>query len=140
MVICADRIMASSSEDEDILEVAVAGIPRIAEAVATTDEEAQAKALKAVENSYRQAARDFGYDENRIQSWVSTIMALLRAEIAMRALAKRKVFEALRDELLQPPNSNVPERKEQRPATAKRNRRRRSPRRPGLKVVRSASS
>lgn len=140
LVSCVDRVMASTSEKEEILEAAVAGIQRVAEAVAASPEEVRAEALDAVENSYRRTARDFGYDEDLIQSWVSTIMLRLRAELERRELAKQKVLEALGVELLQAPKSNVLEHKEGRRVTAKRNRRRRSPRRPGVKALRSVSS
>ena len=49
--------MASISEEEKILEAAVAGIPRVAEVVASIPEEDRAKALNAVERSYRQMCR-----------------------------------------------------------------------------------
>lgn len=107
--------MASNSEEkEQSLETAVAGLPRVAEAVATIPDEEQAKALEAVEDSYRQTARDLGYDEDRIQSWVSTIMLRLRTELERRESVKQKVLEALQEELLQATTSNVPERKEER--------------------------
>jgi hypothetical protein len=42
--------MASNLEEkEESLEAAVAGLPRVAEAVATSPDEVQAKALEAVE-------------------------------------------------------------------------------------------
>jgi hypothetical protein len=105
--------MASKSEEEGSLEAAIAGIPRIAEAVASSPVEMWAKVLEAVENSYRETAHDLGYDEDHIQSWVSTIMLQLQSELERRALAKQKVLEALQQELEQGaspvPDSNVVE-------------------------------
>ena len=46
--------MGSISEEEEILEAAVTGIPRVAEVVASIPEKARAKALAAVESTYRQ--------------------------------------------------------------------------------------
>ena len=52
--------MASSSKEEDILVAAVAGIPRVAEVVASIPSEQQSRALDAAESSYRQTLRDLG--------------------------------------------------------------------------------
>ena len=72
-----------------------------------------AKVLEAVENSYRQVAHDLGYDEDHIQSWVSTVMLRLQRELERRAAAKKKVLDALQQELEQGaspiPDSNVVE-------------------------------
>jgi hypothetical protein len=133
--------MASNSEEEESLEAAVAGIPRVAEAVATSPDGVRAKALEAAENSYQQTARDLGYDEERVQSWVATIMLRLRTELERRESAKQKVLEALQEELLQAeprPHNNVQERRKKRRAMAGRNRRR-SSRQPNLKAIGSGS-
>jgi hypothetical protein len=45
--------MASVLEEEDILGAVVAGIPRVAQAIAETPAEHRAKALEAAERSYR---------------------------------------------------------------------------------------
>ena len=73
--------MASSSEAEKILEAAIAGIPRVAEAVASIPEEDRPRALDAVEDSYRQTVRDLGYEEGPVQSWVSAVMLRLQREV-----------------------------------------------------------
>ena len=59
--------MASISEEEEILEAAVTGIPRVAEAVASIPEKARAKALAAVESTYRQTMLDLGYEEGLLR-------------------------------------------------------------------------
>lgn len=99
------RAMVPSSEDEERLAAAVAGIPLVAEAVATTPDEVRTKILNAVEDSYRQTARDFGCDEDRIGSWVSTLMLRLQAELERRLLVKQKLLEALQEELLKAPKT-----------------------------------
>ena len=94
------RVMASISEEEKILEAAVAGIPRVAEVVASIPEEDRAKALGAVESSYRQTVRDLGYEEGPIQSWLAAVMLRLQTEVRKQS-TKRKVMEALHQELAQ---------------------------------------
>jgi hypothetical protein len=73
--------MASISEEEEILEAAISGIPRVAQAVAAIPVEHRGRALDAAESSYRQTAQDLGYEEGPIQSWVSAVMFRLRAEV-----------------------------------------------------------
>ncbi len=86
--------MASISEEEKILEAAVAGIPRIAEAAASIPETARAKALAAVESTYRQMMRDLDYDEGPVASWVSAMMLRLQAKVAEQEAAKQEPTEA----------------------------------------------
>jgi hypothetical protein len=93
--------MASSSKEEEILAAAVAGIPRVAEAVASIPEEDRPMALEAVEGSYRQTVRDLGYEEGPIQSWIAAVMLRLQTEVRKQESTKRKVLEALHQELEQ---------------------------------------
>ena len=86
--------MASVSEEEEILEAAVAGIPRVAEAVASIPEEARAKALTAVESTYRQTMLNLGYEEGPAESWVSAMMLRLQAKVAEQEAAKQDPTEA----------------------------------------------
>jgi molybdopterin-biosynthesis enzyme MoeA-like protein len=97
----AGGAMASSSEAEKILEAAVAGIPRVAQAIAETPAEHRAKALEAAERSYRQTVRDLGYDEGPIQGWVSAVMLRLQTEVRKQESTKQKMLEALQEELAQ---------------------------------------
>jgi len=53
--------MASIYEDEEILEAAIAGLPRVAEVVASISEEDRSRALDAVESTYWQTVRGLGY-------------------------------------------------------------------------------
>ena len=87
--------MASSSEAEKILEAAIAGIPRVAEAVASIPEEDRPRALDAAESSYRQTLRDLGYEEAPIQGWISAVMFRLRSEVKKQEFAKQKSVENL---------------------------------------------
>ena len=104
--LCVGGVMASDSEEEKILEAAVAGIPKVAEAVASIPEEDRPRALDAVEDSYRQTVRDLGYEEGPVQSWVSAVMLRLQREVKEQV----KMLESLREEVEQAengPDSNV---------------------------------
>ena len=104
--LCVGGAMASTSEEEKILEAAVAGIPRVAEAVASIPEEERPRALDAVEGSYRQTVLDLGYEEGPVQSWVSAVMLRLQREVKEQV----KMLESLREEVEQAengPDSNV---------------------------------
>jgi len=93
--------MTSSSEQEEILEAAVAGIPRVAQAIAEIPTEHRTKALGAAERSYRQTVQELGYEEGPIQSWVSAVMLRLQTEVRNQESTKQNMFEALQEELLQ---------------------------------------
>ena len=57
----------SSNNKEQVLDAAIMGVFRVAEAILATPTEMRTKALDAAANSYRQTARDLGYDEAEIQ-------------------------------------------------------------------------
>ena len=99
--------MASISEEEEILEAAVTGIPRVAEAVASIPEKARAKALAAVGSTYRQTMRDLGYDEGPAESWVSAMMLRLQAEVAEQKTAKQEAIETCLVPAESEPDDNV---------------------------------
>jgi len=80
--------MTSSSESERILEMAAAGIPRVAQAIAAISVEDRIKALEAAERSYCQTALDIAYGEAQAEGWAAALMFQLRAE-----LEKQKVGE-----------------------------------------------
>ena len=70
--------MASNSESEQILEMAIAGISRVAQAIAAMPAEDSARALEAAERSYCQTAREFGYGDAEAESWAAALMFKLR--------------------------------------------------------------
>ena len=74
--------MASSLKREEVLESAIGGISRVAEAIAAIRSEDRAKALDAAERSYRQTALDLGYREAVAQEWTAAVMFRLRTELA----------------------------------------------------------
>ena len=80
--------MTSISEEEETLEAAVAGLPRVAEVVASIPEANRAKALDAAESAYRETVRDLGYEEGPAEAWVSAIMVRLQAEVSDKESVK----------------------------------------------------
>jgi len=86
--------MASSSEVADILKLAVAGIPKVAQKIASVSAERRAIAFDAVERSYLQTARDLGGAEAASRMWVSAMMFQLRANVDELALVKPKRWKA----------------------------------------------
>ena len=101
--------MASISEEEKILEAAVTGIPRVAEAVASIPEKARAKALTAVESTYRQTMLDLGYEEGPAEGWVSAMMLRLQAEVTEQETAKQRPTEVCLVPAESEPDDNVVE-------------------------------
>jgi len=79
----------------------VAGIPRVAQAIAEIPTEHRAKALGAAERSYRQTVQELGYEEGPVQSWVSAVMLRLQTEVRNQESTKQDMLEALQEELLQ---------------------------------------
>jgi hypothetical protein len=74
--------MMSISEQEEILETAVAGIPRVAQLIAAMPAaEQRAKALDAAKCSYLRTVQDFGYGDAAAQKWVFAVVRHLRAEV-----------------------------------------------------------
>ena len=80
--------MANRSEAEKILEVAVAGIPRIAKVIADFPIEFREGALEVAERRYQQAVCDLGYAEGDVQGWISVAMFRLRRQVAELSTTK----------------------------------------------------
>ena len=81
--------MLSILKKEEILEAAVVGIPRVAQAIGAVPSEHRARALAAAERSYLQTLQDLGYSEPAARKWVSAVMLHLRAQTEDREFAKR---------------------------------------------------
>jgi hypothetical protein len=73
-----------------VLDAAITGVFRVAEAILTTPTEKRTKALDAAADGYRQTAQDLGCDEAEIQELLDVIMFRLRTEVAARELAQQK--------------------------------------------------
>ena len=74
-------IMASNLKEEEVLEAALAGVSRVAEAIAAMPDERRVTALEAAERSYRKTAKELGYGVDRAERWAATMMVSLRAEL-----------------------------------------------------------
>ncbi len=80
--------MAAGSQEERTLEAALAGIPRVADAIAAMSSAGDvAKALEAVARSYCNTASALGYADGQAQGWAATVMVRLREELEQRKSA-----------------------------------------------------
>lgn len=91
--------MQSSAEREAILESAVAGIPKVARAIAEIPAERQGRAYEAAERSYLETLQDLGYDEPVAHKLVSAVMSRLRAESAGEKLQDPQAIEGIVQDL-----------------------------------------
>ena len=75
---------------QQVLDAAITGVFRVAEAILATPTEKRTKALDAAANGYHQTAQDLGCDEAEIQELLDVILFRLRTEVAARELAQQK--------------------------------------------------
>ena len=80
--------MGSSSQEAKILQAAVAGIPRVAQAIAAIPAEHRASAFAAAERCYLQTAKDLGGTDKFAQNWASAVMFQLQAQVEQRIAVK----------------------------------------------------
>jgi len=71
--------------DDEMLQRAIIGIPRVAARIVKLPDEQKAKALEAVELSYLQTVSNADCTESHARDWVGAVMDTLRAEVADRA-------------------------------------------------------
>jgi hypothetical protein len=67
-------------EEDEVLSAAIAGVPRVAELIATVPAEDRSRALEAAEKSYLKTAQTLGYRDAGAQQWASAVMLRLRIE------------------------------------------------------------
>jgi hypothetical protein len=72
--------MVTKFQDDGVLSNVLAGLPRVAELIATVPEQKRERALEAAEQSYRKTARELGYGEADAQQWAATVMLRLRGK------------------------------------------------------------
>jgi hypothetical protein len=72
--------MTLTLDDDEMLSAAIAGVPRIAEFIATVPAEERTRALEAAEKSYLETAQTLGYQADAARQWVSTVMSRLQIE------------------------------------------------------------
>jgi hypothetical protein len=66
--------------EDEVLSAAIAGVPRVAELIATVSTEERARALEAAEKSYLETAHSLGYPDPDARQWAATVMSRLRIE------------------------------------------------------------
>ncbi len=107
--LCGYSPRASSSQQAEILQAAVAGIPRVAKAIAAIPAEHRGSACGAAERCYMQTAKDLGGADKFAQKWASAVMLRLRAEVEQQVSANRKVLKALEEELVRTESADAEE-------------------------------
>jgi hypothetical protein len=66
--------------EDEVLSVAIAGVPKVAEFIAKVPIEDRSRALDAAEKSYLETAHILGYQETEAHQWVSAVMSRLRLD------------------------------------------------------------
>jgi hypothetical protein len=66
--------------EDEVLSVAIAGVPKVVEFIAGVSSEDRSRALEAAEKSYLKTAHTLGYQDAEAQQWVSAVMSRLRLE------------------------------------------------------------
>lgn len=87
--------IVSNPEREAVLASALAGIPKVAQAIAASPAKHWGRALDAARRSYQQSAKNVGFAEAAADRWVSAVMFQLRMELK-EALAKRRLATSSR--------------------------------------------
>jgi hypothetical protein len=72
--------MTLTLDEDGVLSAAIAGVPRVAELIATVPAEERTRALEAAEKSYLETAYALGYKDADAQQWASAVMSRLRIE------------------------------------------------------------
>ena len=90
-----DRMsMQSDSRNQDIFEMAFAGIPRVAELIAELRLEDRIRALDAAEQRYKQMARDLGVSEGAADVWAAAVMSLIRLRVVEETVQRVPTAQA----------------------------------------------
>ncbi len=72
--------MTLTLEEDEVLSAAIAGVPRVAERIATLPAEDRSRAIEAAEKSYLKTAYTLGYQDAEAQQWASAVMSRLQIE------------------------------------------------------------
>jgi hypothetical protein len=86
--------MQSDSRNQDIFEMAFAGIPRVAELIAALRLEDRIRALHAAEQRYKQMARDLGVSEGAADVWAAAVMSLIRLRVVEETVQRAPTAQA----------------------------------------------
>lgn len=82
------------ASNEQALQKAIIGIPRVAERIAELPDAQREKALKAVERSYLQTVPEPDPARGDARQWVGEVMDTLRAEVADQARDETQIAPA----------------------------------------------
>ena len=85
------------ASNDEALQKAIIGIPRVAERIAELPDGQREKALRAVEQSYLQSVSDRESAEPDARQWVGAVMDTLRAEVADQARDETEVTDGRDD-------------------------------------------
>lgn len=69
--------MSFDLKTDQVFCAAIAGLPKVAELIATVPEARRSLALWAARQSYRQTAQTLGYGETESQEWAAAVMSQL---------------------------------------------------------------
>ena len=79
-VFCGESRMTLIMAEDEVLSVAIAGVPKVAEFIARVPMQDRSRALNAAEKSYLETANTLGYHAAEAQQWVSAVMSRLRLD------------------------------------------------------------
>ena len=66
-------------DEDEVFSVAIAGVSRVAELIASVPAEERTRALEAAEKSYLETAHALGYQDADAQQWASSVMHTRRS-------------------------------------------------------------
>jgi hypothetical protein len=74
-------------EKHEVFSSAIAGLPKVAELIATFPFEDRQRALEAAKHSYLETARELGYEEATALRWAEAVMFRLQSTFAQGPVA-----------------------------------------------------
>jgi hypothetical protein len=106
--------MGSSPSQQKIYREAVAGIPRVVEAISGLPSKHHAEALAAAGRGYRQTILESGIAEPTADRMVATLLRRLQNRLAKERSVRDKVMRALHEELIPATDKKQPQKKARR--------------------------
>jgi hypothetical protein len=103
--------MGSSPSQQKVYRDAVAGIPRVVQAISDLPSRHHADAVAAAGRGYRQTILDSGIAEPTADRMVATLLRRLQNRLAKERSVKDKVMRALHEELIP---SELPKKRKRR--------------------------
>jgi transposase len=106
--------MGSSPSQQKIYRDAVAGIPRVVQAISDLPSKHHAEALAAAGRGYRATILESGIAEPTADRMVATLLRRLQNRLAKERSVKDKVMRALHEELIPGPEEKPPRKRKRR--------------------------